>query len=60
MWKDEGRDDSDWGDGLDRCEACGEDIRANASLCRRCEEQEYIDNDESFDPRRFGFEAGYR
>lgn len=52
-------DGTEWGDGLSICKSCGEDIRAPAKICKDCKQQECIDNDEYFDPRRFGFEAGY-
>lgn len=58
MWKNEEKDDPDWGDDLFNCKVCAEDTSASDKLCSRCRLQEYIDNDESFDPRRFGFEAG--
>jgi hypothetical protein len=44
--------DADDCDDAGNCEICGEDTSSlRVKTCSRCELQEYIDNDEKFDPR---------
>lgn len=44
-------DDDDYDD-VGNCEICDEDTPSTrVKICSRCELQEYIDNDENFDPR---------